>query len=229
MGVGLSNGFISNYKIKKDIYPKLFAASADIALMLRTDNGKIFRTDARLSPFFSFGFRVDYLNNSENDIRLVSNNQYGVDMHLRIATQTRFQLQMAIDQKLQNDFNTHPRYRFGLVQELSKQNFNNSEDIMDSEEIVDYVPDTVVLYETFNDSLPDTAIVEEISFSDKELQDSIELADISEEAKVDTAVVKEDASESNSDPISRESDDLTSKELKKYYVILFSSTNLSSA
>ena len=75
-----------------------------------------------IAPYFTFGYRFDYVNKLKdfNESPLITSNQFGAGVNLRITPRTHLQLQTDVDQKLASDFNTHIRYRFGLTQSIGK-------------------------------------------------------------------------------------------------------------
>lgn len=228
MGVGISNGFISNYVIGEKVHPKLFTGSMDIALMLCTDNGKIFKSNAQLSPFFSFGYRADYLPVLEGgNSRLVSHNQYAAGVHWKIASTTKFQIQVAIDQKLQSNFNTHLRYRFGLVQKITRQRtfLSKKDPIKDEENATEKVKKLLnsPLYGTIAE---DTISVETLNIKKPIPYDN---SDSSKFKNQESLPLNKGTTSIDPDRTSSDSATKAPKVQKEYYVVLFSFANKVSA
>jgi hypothetical protein len=120
---GIANGFILNQNIKENEFvKKAYALGIDASVMFKLNNGRLIKKNPLIGPFVSFGYRLDYIPklSNFNETPLLMTNQYGAGMHIRLSNRTHLQLQMAIDQKLQGDFNTHMQYRMGVTQSIGK-------------------------------------------------------------------------------------------------------------
>jgi len=123
LNTGLTNGFILNQSLKESFVKKAYAIGLDASVMLKMNNGTLLKENARIAPFLSFGYRSDYVPSLKKNFGVspwLAHNQYGAGFNIKLAERSHLQLQAAIDQKLQNDFNTHMLYRIGFTQSLGK-------------------------------------------------------------------------------------------------------------
>lgn len=122
LNTGISNGFIQNQSIQESFVNKAYVIGADASLLFKFNNGRLLKENPRIAPFLSFGYRTDYVSllTSKNESPWLFHNQYGAGFNVKLTNRTHLQLQMALDQKLKGDFNTHIQYRFGLTQSLGK-------------------------------------------------------------------------------------------------------------
>jgi len=122
--VGLSNGFLWNDQVESTFTSKNYAVGIDATAMFLTNNGKIFRTNAPFSPYFSVGYQYYYIKNlkrlglSPVDFSI----QYGLGINLNFWKRSSLQVQSTINQQLGSNFNTHFIHRLGFTQviDLSK-------------------------------------------------------------------------------------------------------------
>jgi|GEM_PF-632963 len=124
LNTGINNGFILNQNLKENFIPKAYAIGADISIQFKLNNGRLMKENPAIAPFFSFGYKTDYIKKLKeyDESPWLFHNQYGAGFNLRIAKRTHIQTQVAMEQKLEGDFNTHVHYRIGLVQSLGKVN-----------------------------------------------------------------------------------------------------------
>ncbi len=123
LNTGITNGFILNQNLKESFVNKAYAVGLDASVMLKMNNGKLLRENARVAPFLSFGYRTDYVPLMKKKYGVspwLAHNQYGAGLNLKLAERSHLQLQALLDQKLQDDFNTHMLYRIGFTQSLGK-------------------------------------------------------------------------------------------------------------
>ena len=122
LNTGISNGFILNQNIQESFVRKAYAVGVDAAVMLKLNNGKLLKENPRVAPFLSFGYRTDYIPSLSkiDEQPWLFHNQYGAGFNIKLAERSHVQMQVALDQKLQGDFNTHIQYRVGLTQSLGK-------------------------------------------------------------------------------------------------------------
>lgn len=120
--VGLNNGFMSNFLVKNQFQERVYALGLDYQIMLKLNNGKIFKESARIAPYLTFGNKLDALflrNDQPTEWWMM--NQYGLGLNIRIVEGLRFQAQTTIDQMLSNDFNTSFQHRLGFLVGLGKR------------------------------------------------------------------------------------------------------------
>lgn len=123
LNTGITNGFILNQNLKESFVNKAYVVGVDASVLLKMNNGKILKEDARVAPFLSFGYRTDYVSFLKKEYGVspwLAHNQYGAGFNIKLAERSHIQLQAMLDQKLQDDFNTHMLYRLGLTQSLGK-------------------------------------------------------------------------------------------------------------
>tara|TARA_B110000114_G_scaffold181414_1_gene218807 strand:+ start:49 stop:1248 length:1200 start_codon:yes stop_codon:yes gene_type:complete len=122
LNTGINNGFILNQNLKETFIPKAYAIGADIGVQFKLNNGRLMKENPLIAPFLSFGYRADYINKLKeyDESPWLFHNQYGAGFNLRVAKRTHVQTQVAMDQKLGGNFNTHMQYRIGLTQSLGK-------------------------------------------------------------------------------------------------------------
>lgn len=123
LNTGITNGFILNQNLKESFVDKAYAVGIDASVLLKMNNGKLLKEKARVAPFLSFGYRTDYVSFLKKEYGVspwLAHNQYGAGFNIKLAERSYIQLQAVLDQKLQDDFNTHMLYRIGLIQSLGK-------------------------------------------------------------------------------------------------------------
>ncbi len=124
LNTGLSNGFILNQNIRESFVDRAYVFGMDAALFFKVNNGRILKENARIAPYFTFGYRMDYVPHLDkiNEDPVLFMNQYGIGFNIKLSERTHIQLQSVLDQKLASDFNTHMQYRIGLTQSLGALN-----------------------------------------------------------------------------------------------------------
>ncbi len=117
---GVSNGFLlSGYK-EASGGKKSYALGIDAGFLLLTNNDKLFKKDATVFPYFSFGYQYFYINDlkkgdfNPNEFSL----QYGIGIDCRLRKGLSLQIQSNLNQELSKQFNTFFIHRIGLVQDL---------------------------------------------------------------------------------------------------------------
>ncbi len=125
---GLSNGYVHNQTLKENFTKKAFSLGFDMGVMFNLNNGRIIKQDALIGPYLLFGSRFDNVNSLKkfNESPWLVHNQYGVGSHINVSKRTALQIQVALDQKLVADFNTHLQYRIGVVQSIGRFNETKS-------------------------------------------------------------------------------------------------------
>ena len=120
LNTGLSNGFILNQNIRESFVDRAYVFGIDAALFFKVNNGRILKENPRIAPYFTFGYRMDYVSHLAkiNEDPVLFMNQYGLGFNIKLSQRTHIQLQSVLDQKLASDFNTHMQYRIGLTQSL---------------------------------------------------------------------------------------------------------------
>lgn len=120
INTGISNGFIQNQTYSDQFMRKAYTLGWDGSIIYKFNNGHFIKEDAAFAPYVGFGYRVEYINalNKLNTDALYTFNQYALGFNIKLNQRTHIQLQSAIDQKLEGDFNTHMRYRLGITQSL---------------------------------------------------------------------------------------------------------------
>ena len=122
LNTGITNGFILNQRLKDNFTSKAYAVGADVSVVFKLNNGRILKENPIVAPFLSFGYRADYVCklSSFGESPWLFHNQYGVGFNIRLIEQTHINVQLALDQKLLGDFNSHLQYRLGLTQSIDK-------------------------------------------------------------------------------------------------------------
>ncbi|PCJ67435.1 MAG: hypothetical protein COA58_03700 [Bacteroidetes bacterium] len=163
LNTGLSNGFILNQNIQESFVKKAYAIGWDAAIVLKMNNGRMLKENPRVAPFLSFGYRTDYVPSLKklDEQPWLFHNQYGAGLNIKLIDRTHIQVQVAVDQKLQGDFNTNIQYRFGLTQSLGKYDevkpIKHPNLDSDSDGIVDSKDDCPHIFGmTKNNGCPDT-------------------------------------------------------------------------
>lgn len=123
LNTGINNGFVLNQNLQETFVPKAYAVGVDLGLQFKLNNGRLMNENPLIAPFFSFTYRTDYINKLKelDESPWIFHNQYGAGFNIRMAKRTHIQTQVALDQKLGGDFNTHVQYRIGLLQSLGKE------------------------------------------------------------------------------------------------------------
>ena len=165
INTGVTNGFILNQPIKYNFLNKAFVVGADVAILLKMNNGGLLKEDARIAPFLTFGNRLEYVHKLKSNFNTspwLSYNQYGVGINLRLGQLAQLQLQGLIDQKLSDNFNTSMLYRLGYAHRFNGRKDCDQKFMLDSDNdgIVDGSDDCPYLFG--NSSLngcPDTSAI----------------------------------------------------------------------
>jgi hypothetical protein len=196
LNIGINNGFILNQDLKETFIPKAYAIGADIGVQFKLNNGRLMKENPFIAPFLSFGYRTDYIKKLKEYDKSpwLFHNQYGAGFNLRLAKRTHVQTQVAMDQKLGGNFNTHMQYRIGLIQSLGKAdeatlpknpNLDSDQDgLVDSKDECPGLfgsasnkgcPDTIAYFakKIKYDSLHELAINQKERLSELELQNAI--------------------------------------------------------
>jgi len=120
---GLANGFILNQKQGDHFIKKSYNLGIDFDIIFKINNGVFIPQDARIGPYLSFGYNLNYLK-AFKDVGLspyTLGNEYGVGMKIRLGSRSYINLHTALDQQLSGDFDTHMQYRIGFNQSIGKR------------------------------------------------------------------------------------------------------------
>lgn len=122
LNTGITNGFILNQSLKGSFLTKAYAVGVDASVVLKLNNGRILKENPIVAPFVSFGYRADYVHKLSGLVESpwLFHNQYGAGFNIRLIERTHINIQLALDQKLLGDFNSHLQYRLGLTQSIGK-------------------------------------------------------------------------------------------------------------
>ncbi len=181
---GLSNGFILNQNLKDSYVKKAYTIGLDISLLYFTNNDRFLSQDAKVAPYLGFGYRIEYIKTLKQrsiDPYLM-HNQYILGFNIELNPRTHIQLQTALDQQLAGTFNTHLRYRMGIIQSLGPLYERNRKDkTFDSDfdgiaDDLDKCPDVYGL--AINDGCPDVTNPEGFSEKTQELLQEMALLNL---------------------------------------------------
>ena len=120
---GLANGFILNQKQGDHFIKKSYNLGIDFDIIFKINNGVFIQQDARIGPYLSFGYNLNYLK-AFKDVGLspyTLGNEYGVGVKIRLGSRSYLNLHTALDQQLSGDFDTHMQYRIGFNQSIGKR------------------------------------------------------------------------------------------------------------
>ncbi len=123
LALGLTNGFLLNQTEENRLIRKSYIIGTDVDLMMKLNNGTFFRPEARLAPYFLFGYNFNYLTAHRNlDLNpLIISNEYGLGFNIRLGQRSSINVLAALDQQLNGDFDTHMQYRLGFSQAIGKR------------------------------------------------------------------------------------------------------------
>jgi len=122
LNTGITNGFILNQRLKGSFLTNAYAVGVDASVVFKLNNGRILKENPIVAPFLSFGYRADYVHKLSGLVESpwLLHNQYGAGFNIRLIERTHINIQLALDQKLLGDFNSHMQYRLGLTQSIGK-------------------------------------------------------------------------------------------------------------
>jgi hypothetical protein len=142
LGVGMCNGFLMNQNEKTVFLRKSYWVGFDVDVVYKLNNGRLFKVNSPIAPYLSFGYNFNYINAfKEAGLSPFSiSNEYGVGTIIRLSDRNRMFLQVALDQQLNGDFDTHIQYRIGFAQTIGVANKKDTEE----EKILDYDKDGIV-------------------------------------------------------------------------------------
>jgi cell division protein FtsN len=123
LAAGLTNGFLLNQTEENRLIRKSYIIGTDVDLMMKLNNGTFFKPEARLAPYFLFGYNFNYLTAYKNlDLNpLIISNEYGFGFNIRLGQRSNLNVLAALDQQLNGDFDTHMQYRLGFSQAIGKK------------------------------------------------------------------------------------------------------------
>jgi hypothetical protein len=119
---GLSNGFLFYQKENDLLINKSYFIGIDAVMQYNIGNGKFISTNARLKPFVSFGYSLNYINrqkefgNSPWGVSI----QWGAGVQLKLSERMSLRLESAMDQEIGKSFDTHMQHRLGFIQTVGK-------------------------------------------------------------------------------------------------------------
>lgn len=249
---GLSGGFLHHQERGDIKVNKTWSTGLDAAVQWNMNNGRLLKESSLISPFFTFGYDLDYLPGykKEDLSPWALRNLYGAGLNIRAGKKSAVQFQAGIEQELGGDFQTQIIYRFGWVQKLGQiqSEFAGSEQKFEDRDgdgladRIDRCPDEPGIAEcfgcpkVFEHAMADTIEVQVISpriKEDRSLMDTVSVSDttikaVIKDTEIDTSARRDTAE------ITPETTDTVSKQIptevnKTWYVIIFSASNVDAA
>lgn len=120
---GVANGFILNRYEEDPLLRRSYFVGWDADIIYKMDNGGLFRQDAPIAPYLTFGYNFNHLPNlkksSVPSMRI--SNEYGLGIKFKLNHQSQLLVKLALDQELTGDYNTQIQYRVGYKHNLQRR------------------------------------------------------------------------------------------------------------
>ena len=113
LSTGINNGFLFNQTQEGQLIRKSYLLGIDADVRFKLYNGTFFKTSARVRPYFSFGYNVNYLTNYEalSITPFAVTNEYGFGLKIALSERSKLNVSVALNQQLNRDFDTQPNPR----------------------------------------------------------------------------------------------------------------------
>lgn len=183
LSTGINNGFLFNQTQEGQLIRKSYLLGIDADVRFKLYNGTFFKTSARIGPYFSFGYNVNYLTNYEalNLTPFAVTNEYGFGLKVALSERSKLNMSVALNQQLNGDFDTHVQYRLGYSQTIGakpkKKPDTTPEGDYDGDGIVDAEDEcpTVAGIDSFSGCPTDPSSVQNLADSFFDKLDELEL------------------------------------------------------